>query len=515
MLAKVLSATVVGIDGRLITIEVDITKKGFGAFRIVGLASKSADEARDRIHTAIENSEIEFTKYKVTVNLAPADLPKEGPFYDVPIAVGILLAMGKIIPENVTAKMIFVGELSLDGSIKSTPAILPITLLAKEKGFREIYVPDLNANEASIVDGIIIYPVKSLQQLILHLNQITLINPIASNNYKINPDEILPDYVLEDVKGQPIAKRALIIAAAGGHNLLFIGPPGSGKTMLSRCLPNILPTLNIDESLEVTKIYSIIHQLEADVPLITRRPFRTPHHTTSRVGLIGGGSTLHPGEISLAHRGVLFLDEIPEFPRSVLESLRQPMEDGIVTITRAIGSLAYPASFMLVASSNPCPCGYFNSTVKQCTCSPKHVYAYQQRLSGPLLDRIDLQVFVKDTQPKEIIFQSNNKSDTEYFETIDARQQIQHARTIQNERFKETKISINANMNPRQISQFCKLSDELTEFLSSVATNFQLSARSIHKVLKVSRTIADLAGSEEIKKEHISEALNYRIKKED
>jgi len=286
--------------------------------------------------------------------------------------------------------------------------------------------------------------------------------------------------------------------------------------MLSRCLPNILPTLNIAESLEVTKIYSIIHQLQADVPLITRRPFRTPHHTTSRVGLIGGGSTLHPGEISLAHRGVLFLDEIPEFPRSVLESLRQPMEDGIVTITRAIGSLQYPASFMLVASSNPCPCGYFNSAIKQCTCSPKHVYAYQQRLSGPLLDRIDLQVFVKDTQPKDILFQTDLEPVQEsYSETINARTQIQNARGIQNQRFKETKISINANMNPRHIQTFCKLDDLLTEFLNSIATNFKLSARSIHKVLKVSRTIADLAGSEKIQKDHISEALNYRIKKEE
>ncbi len=514
MLAKVRSGTVIGLDAKEVTVEIDITKKGFGGFKIVGLAGKAVDESKDRVKTAIENSKLSFTKYKITVNLAPADLHKDGPLYDLPIAVGILVAMKQINPDVDLSNKMFFGELSLDGSLNSTPAILPLAILAKEHGVKEVYVSAINAKEASLVNGVTVFPIKDLSSLILHLNGQQKISPLPhSTNLKKKSNMYEVEYGLEDVKGQHMAKRALTIAAAGNHNILFTGPPGSGKTMLARLLPQLLPDLTWEEALEVTKIHSIANDIDPENPLITTRPFRSPHHTTSRVGLIGGGTYLSPGEISLAHRGVLFMDEIPEFPRSVLESLRQPMEDGVVTITRARGSVKFPALFMLVAASNPCPCGYRGSKIKQCYCSPTKLLNYQRRISGPLLDRIDIHVFVQDTDPKAILSQHNKKPTTnDRSETVKAKELIKKVRQKQLKRYENEKILTNGEIHAKLISKYCHLSKDALELLAKASTNLGLSGRSIHKVQKIARTIADIDDSTDIQSKHLIEALQYRPK---
>jgi magnesium chelatase family protein len=510
MLAKVLSGAVIGLDGILINVEVDITKKGFGAFKIVGLPSKAVDEARDRVKTAIDNTGLDFTKYRLTINLAPADLPKEGPIYDLPIAIGVLAAMEKIDNFALLETSMFMGEMSLDGSLNSTPAILPLTIVAKENGLKNVFVPVQNAAEASIVPGINVYPINNLRQLIQHLNAVTHIKPFYNSTEKEIADIESPiEFGFEDIKGQAYAKRALVVAAAGGHNIMFSGPPGAGKTLLARSLPAIMPSLSWEEALTVTKIHSIAHLVDNQNPLITQRPFRAPHHSVSRAGLIGGSSKLTPGEISIAHRGVLFLDEIPEFPRSVLESLRQPLEDGFITISRVTGSVKFPTSFMLVAASNPCPCGWFGSTKRRCICPPIKVTSYQQRLSGPLLDRIDIHTSVREVEAEEIM-QVTEKHN--YPETRKARSLIKMARETQNLRFKNLPITTNAEMSSHLIQQFCTLPSDLKHLLVNASNRLGLSARAIHKTLKVARTLADLEACESIESNHITEALNYRKK---
>jgi len=528
MLSKILSGGVVGVDGIPVTVEVDRTKKGFGSFKIVGLAGKAVDESRERVFAALENTGIEFPKYRITVNLAPADVPKDGPTYDLPIAVGVLQASEKLPASLDLSQSMFFGEVSLDGSLNATPAILPLTLLAKHQGIPNVYVPAINAQEAAIVDDVNIYPIDNLSNLVLHLTGQKRIEPIKDYSFENRNVEENETYslLLEDIKGQDYAKRALIIAAAGGHNIIFTGPPGAGKTMMARVLPSLIPSLTKNEAITVTKIYSIAHLIDPHTPLIITRPFRAPHHTTSRVGLVGGGTQLSPGEITLAHHGVLFLDEIPEFPRSVTESLRQVMEDRTITITRAKGSVKFPASFMLVAASNPCPCGNYLSE-KPCTCSQSKILNYQQRLSGPLLDRIDIHSFVSAVDPRIILNpkdvttttgpNSASKTDSENsnpqnYSTKNAKQIIARARDIQNERFEKTNITVNAEMPASMISQFCHLSDELTEVLVTASNTLGFSARSIHKILKVARTIADINTEENIERPHLLEAIGYRKK---
>jgi magnesium chelatase family protein len=502
MLVKVNSAAVNGLDGYIVDVEVD-SIKGLPGQSIVGLPDTAVKESRDRVKFAITNSGFEYPPGYFTINLAPADIRKEGPMYDLPIAIGMLASSGQMNAENIKEPVIL-GELSLDGSLRPINGVLPVCVSLAENGIKKVIVPKENANEAALINEIDVIPCDDLKQSVSYLNGDIDIKP-----HKLDLDALLsskPAYDIDfsDVKGQGHAKRALEVAAAGGHNILMVGSPGSGKTMLARRFPTILPPLTINEALEVTKLYSISGLLNSKTSLITTRPFRSPHHTTSDIGIIGGGRNPRPGEVSLAHMGVLFLDEFAEFERDVLEVLRQPLEDGVVTIARAISSVTFPAEFTLVAAMNPCPCGNYMDPTRACTCPSFKVQKYWGKLSGPLLDRIDLHVEVPRLKKEELSELPNGETS----EVIRAR--TSKARNIQLDRYKSSKVNCNARMLPKHIREFCKLDAQAESLLKSAIMQLKMSGRSYDRILKVSRTIADLEASVTIKANHIAEAIQYR-----
>ncbi len=502
MLAKVISCAIVGLEGAIVEVEVDISP-GLPSFTIVGLPDAAVQEARERVRAAIRNSGCTFPMKRVVVNLAPADLKKAGPAYDLPIAVGILLSSEQVCAD--VSQTVVLGELSLDGGLRHTNGVLPMVALARQEGFATTIVPEADAREASFVEGIKIVPITSLAQLVSYFR-----GEIPTPEYS-QPDEVQEDappaFSITDlayIKGQEHVKRALEVAAAGGHNVVMMGPPGSGKTLLARSLPSILPPMTTDEALEVTKIYSVSGLLPSDTPLIRQRPFRSPHYTISNAGLVGGGHWPKPGEISLSHRGVLFLDELPEFGHAVLEVLRQPLEDKLITISRAQGSVTFPANFMLVGAMNPCPCGYYGDPFRQCTCPPSVVSRYQKRISGPFIDRVDIFIEVPHIDYEKLA--DDRLGEKSY--VVQAR--VEAARSRQQERFWGTKLACNAEMTPAEVREFCQVEEQAQSLLKVAMKQFYLSARAFHRILKLARTIADLENDDIIKAHHLAESIQYR-----
>jgi magnesium chelatase family protein len=501
MLAKIISSAVMGIDAYVVEVEVDISQ-GLPTFSTVGLPEGAVRESKDRVKAAIKNSGYHFPSDRITVNLAPADIKKEGSAFDLPIALGILGATG-LLNRSACTGHLFVGELALDGLIRPVKGVLPMAIAARAKGLAGIYLPAENAVEAGVVDGIPIYPVERLSQVVEALLGIGQPAP-----FKVEKDRLFrapdPHRDFRDVRGQENAKRAMEISAAGGHNLVMIGPPGSGKTMLARRLSTILPHLNFEESLETSKVYSVMGLMPKGLGLIAERPFQAPHHTISDAGLIGGGQNPKPGQVSLAHNGVLFLDELPEFRKNVLEVLRQPMEDGYVTISRANSTVTYPADFMLVAAMNPCPCGFLGDAKRECTCSFLQVQRYRSKVSGPLMDRIDLHLEVPSVPYQELSAGGDGVSSSEMLE------RVLKARAKQEQRFRDTAVHCNARMSSRQVKAYCKIDGTSSALLEKAMDRFGLSARAHSRILKIARTIADLQGRDAIVSTHVAEAIQYR-----